>query len=134
MLVALAGTLLVGCSSGPTVRLRVENAEGGPVSGALVHAAPIAMSEVPLPVSLETLSEAGVAGASGVTDERGEIVLRLNIDRPHDLAVTPPFTENDPQRRRTWRGRFDGGAGGSGGVEPIEQVPGLTVRTMEPSR
>ncbi len=108
-LAALAATTagLVGCASGPSVTLRVESPTGTPVPGAFVHLAPIAMSEVPLPVSLTTLSESGAPGASGVTDDRGEITLSLSIDRPHDVAVTPPFTRNDPDRRATWRGRLD---------------------------
>lgn len=130
LVLSLPAGVLTACASGPTVTFRVESRADAaspsaavPVEGAFVHVAPIAMSEVPLPVNLDTLAEAGSPGASGVTNQRGEITLSLSIDRPHDIAVTPPFTVNDPAHRHTWRGRLNA----DGTLQPIQPTPGLNV-------
>lgn len=76
------------------VRLQLDPiVEGTPQPRTLIRAVPIRTSATPLPVSLESLSQAIEAGGdAGYTDERGRVTLRLMPGHPHLLVVSPlPF-------------------------------------------
>lgn len=108
---------LGACSSGPRVTILVEGGEGmRPLRMAYVQVVPIEVSPVPLPVSLETLEEAGAAGAHGFTDAQGEFSFEMGGVRPHDVSVSTPALERGAEGR-TWRGRLDAG----GRIEPINE-------------
>lgn len=95
VLLCLCGALVpFGCAQTRSVALRVTDEAGEPVSGASVFAVALGTSDIPLPLTFETLSELlseRSVRASGVTDGRGRVRLTL-LDRPAALRLRPsPF-------------------------------------------
>ena len=130
----IAGTLslaaLAGCAA-PTrpVTIAVEDA-GAPVAGALVTAAPLEMSDVPLPLDSENLANLLAAEnerRGGVTDADGRLRLTLLDGRPHLVMIASPPLGGGAWR---WEGVLDVGAD-PGGLTPSradEGASGVAVR------
>lgn len=119
-----ASLLLCGCASQSAVTFRVTGAptERDPVRLAYVQVVPLAMSPVPLPVSLETLEESAAAGSSGLTDAAGKVTLAVPPDRACDVTVSAPTPGVG-----VWRGRLDA----RGRLTPISGVEAETALRVE---
>lgn len=93
--IAMLATLALlgaGCSGTRPVTLLVTDQAGDPVAGATVGAVPINTSDIPLPLTSDTLAEI-LSGERqrrfGVTDADGLVRLLL-MDRPHAVSIGAP--------------------------------------------
>jgi hypothetical protein len=93
MLMVAPVALMVGACGAKTTTLgvRVVDDAGQPVKCARVRAVPIGTSDVPLPVSRQTLGEAfAKTQRGGSTNAAGEVTLTVLAERVHHVQVVPP--------------------------------------------
>lgn len=91
-----AGLALAGCR-GPTRSVTIEvTIEGRAVPAAHVRAVALDASDVPLPVTTGTLSQAASAlPASGITDEAGRVTIVLDRASPYFIEVAGVLGRSD---------------------------------------
>ncbi|MBL0928307.1 MAG: hypothetical protein IBJ11_11770 [Phycisphaerales bacterium] len=104
----LAALVLPACGPARTsVTLRLDDG-AAPVARAQVRAVALGLSPVPLPVSLESLSQsAAQTGVVALSDDRGLVTLSLYAGRSHLIEVLPPADGPPPEQPRLWRWYLD---------------------------
>ena len=92
LLLCFAATTLGACASEQTLDFRVMRPDTDePVAAAHVRALPIGLSPAPLPITPESLREAGAAqGDDGFTNAQGVVVLQIDAMYDHLIEVRPP--------------------------------------------
>ena len=125
---------LAGCAGTRALDIRVESAEGDPMAGAFVMAAPIGISTSPLPVSLENLREVeSASGTGGATDRNGRLRLTIEGGYDYELRVQPSPMSEAAKRGMSWIWIYRVKSGRSGGatLDPVESVSeGTTERPI----
>lgn len=140
ILAACAAFGLAACSAPTTkVTLRVTDDSGEAVPRARVLAIAIGTSSVPLPVTLDRLSEALTKTEQrGVTDARGEVDLRVLAEYVQYVQVLAPPTdlsavEQSLDRNHAWYWYLN--ASPISVTEPPEapNAPGLRLTLVHPT-
>ena len=88
--------LITACAPTRSITLTVTDDAGTPIHGARISIVPLATSDIPLPVTLETIGESiAKTDTFAITDERGIIKVTVLSKRPQAIAVKPPAFDEE---------------------------------------